>query len=85
MFRTLHELAALSRLTPDQREILVDRALLRRPHQDIAASTGHTHANVRKLHQRAGERYQAALEQLREPTTAEIMAEPCGGALARAL
>jgi DNA-directed RNA polymerase specialized sigma24 family protein len=83
LFRTLPELAALSTLTPDMREVLVDRVLLRRPHQDIAASTGLTHANVRKLHQRAGERYQAALE--REPTTAEIMAEPCGGALAKAL
>jgi DNA-directed RNA polymerase specialized sigma24 family protein len=83
VFRTLPELAALSGLTPDQREILVDRVLLRRPHQDIARSMGLEHANVRKLHQRAGERYQAALE--REPITAEIMAEPCGGALARAL
>jgi hypothetical protein len=85
VFRTLPELAALSTLTPNQREVLVDRALLHRPHQDIAASMGITHPNARKLHQRAGQRYQAALEQLTEPTLAAIMAEPCGGNLARAL
>jgi DNA-directed RNA polymerase specialized sigma24 family protein len=82
VFQTLHELAALSELTADQREVLVDRAYGHR-HRDIAARMGISEGNSRILDYRASRSYRQALQQ--PPGIAAIMAEPCGGALAKAL